>query len=137
MNELIRHLELIQSVISRMAQVSFLIKGWTVTLAVALLAVAANTGNGWFGLLALASVCMFWGLDAYYLRQERLFRALFDRVRLGPNGSSIPLFSMNTTTCQGEVSTWFRTLWVRVLSALHGVLLAIVVIAAVTIQLSS
>ncbi|MGX1266794.1 hypothetical protein RKD55_004738 [Rossellomorea marisflavi] len=40
MEEKMRHLELIQNVMSRMASNSFLLKGWTVTLVVGLLAFA-------------------------------------------------------------------------------------------------
>ena len=76
------YLELIQGVISRMAGNSFLLKGWSVTLAAALLAVAANEARARFSAVALLPAFAFWGLDAYYLRQERLFRCLFDHVRL-------------------------------------------------------
>ena len=137
MNETIKHLELIETVINRMTQASFIIKGWTITLAVALLAVAANTMNTWYGLLALASTCVFWGLDAYYLRQERLFRCLYDKVRHGPNESNIPAFSMDTTDCRGAVGSWFQTLWATTIVALHGVLLALVVMAVIVIKLSA
>ena len=76
MNDIIKHLELIQGVINRMAQVSFILKGWTVTLLVALFAVVANSTNWGLMLFSLTPICIFWGLDAYYLRQERLFRSL-------------------------------------------------------------
>lgn len=42
MEEKMRHLEMIQNVISRMASNSFLLKGWTVTLVVGLLAFATS-----------------------------------------------------------------------------------------------
>jgi len=135
MDETIKHLELIQGVINRMAQVSFILKGWTVTIAVALLATAANTESWWLGLLALFPACVFWGLDAYYLTQERLFRCLYDKVRLGSTESAIPLFSMDTAICQDSVDCWLKTLMAPTVVMLHGVIVALVIIVSMLIKL--
>lgn len=54
---------MIQGVINRMARNSFALKGWAVTL------------------VAYIPILVFWGLDAYYLLQEKLFRALFNKTR--------------------------------------------------------
>jgi len=51
------------------------------------------------------SSLLFWGLDAYYLRQERLFRCLYDKVCLAPDGVRIPTFSMDTAICEKEVGS--------------------------------
>lgn len=67
------HLEMIQGVIARIAGNSFLLKGWSVTIAAALFALAARDSNSQFACIALLPSIVFWGLDAYYLRQERLF----------------------------------------------------------------
>lgn len=77
----IKHLELTQEVIARMAGNSFLIKGWAVTIASALFGFASKEYRQTFATIALLPSLVFWGLDAYYLRQERLYRALYDRVR--------------------------------------------------------
>lgn len=89
----IEHLKMIQAVISRMAQNSFLIKGWTVTLIAALFALAAADSNPAMVVIALVPAVGFWLLDAYFLRQERLFRSLYDAVR---SGSGPTDFSMKT-----------------------------------------
>ena len=91
--ERIEHLKMIQAVITRMAQNSFLIKGWTVTLVAALFALAANDSNPALVVIALVPTVGFWLLDAFFLRQERLFRALYDSVR-GASGTVD--FSMKT-----------------------------------------
>ena len=111
MVETIEHLKLIQGVINRMAQVSFILKGWTVTIAIAGLGLAINIPNSWLGLLVLFPALVFWGLDAYYLRQERLFRCLYNKVCLDQDGVKIPFFSMDTAICEKEVGSWFKTLW--------------------------
>src|SRR5262245_52961229 len=64
-----------------MAQNSFQLKGWTVTLAAALMVFLKGEARpGWLFVPTLP-VIGFWLLDAWYLRRERLFRRLFDHVR--------------------------------------------------------
>ena len=81
--ELVKHLEFIQAIIARQASNAFLLKTWSVTLVAALFALAAKDVNASFAYLALVPVLMFWGLDAYYLWQEKRFRDLYNWVRLG------------------------------------------------------
>lgn len=81
MEEKIRYLEMIQGIINRMASNSFMLRGWAVTL-VSGVTVLAGEDTGWGYLLTiLLPVVVFWGLDAYYLRQERLYRSLYDKAR--------------------------------------------------------
>lgn len=80
MDKKVKHLELIQNVISRMAGNSFMMKGWATVLFAGVCALA-NEENGD---LILLGVCIpltcFWGLDAYYLSRERLYRDLYEEV---------------------------------------------------------
>ena len=90
----VRHLEMIQAVIRRMASNSFAIRRWSIST-VAVLVGAGIATNEWavaFG-AALPSI-LYWLLDAYYLRQERWFIALYDKVRMDPN--EVEPFSMET-----------------------------------------
>ena len=75
-----KHLELIQGVVNRLATASFQIKGWGVVLSSALFVLMKEQLGG-IAFVALVPVLIFWGLDGYFLRQERLFRALYDHVR--------------------------------------------------------
>ena len=75
-NDKIKHLEFIQSTITRMNQNSFQIKGWMITLVSALLALYASSENVIYILIAIAPAVVFWFLDAYYLQQERRFRGI-------------------------------------------------------------
>ncbi|MGV9391427.1 hypothetical protein ACWDQL_20160 [Streptomyces olivaceus] len=61
---------------------SFLIKGWSLTVIGALLAYAVGGEDGAVVLVSFIPVLAFWLLDAYFLYQERLFRRLYDRVRI-------------------------------------------------------
>lgn len=77
-----KHLEFIQNAINRMASNSFMLKTWTVLLISAMLAFFARFGEiGWYGIAVIAPLLAFWGLDGFFLSQERLFRSLYDRVR--------------------------------------------------------
>lgn len=72
-----KHLDLLQGAISRMASNSFLLKGWSVTLATALFGLSTKEAKPELALLALLPIMSFWGLDAYYLALERTFRQLY------------------------------------------------------------
>lgn len=78
----IRYLEMIQSVINRMASNSFLLKGWTVTLIVGLFVFAnkADQMDPKYVLLALIPALFFWLLDGFFIYQEWLFRKLYEHA---------------------------------------------------------
>lgn len=81
MDKKLKHLELVQGVINRMASNSFMLKGWAVTLVAGIFALAGKDTDKLYFLVSYVPVIVFWGLDAYYLLQERLYRSLYDRVR--------------------------------------------------------
>jgi hypothetical protein len=123
------HLELVQGIITRMATNSFLLKGWSITLVAALFALAEKDTNLNFAILALFPALSFWGLDAYYLRQERLFRKLYRAIcSTGGEGlQPIPPFSLDTINYQGSTASWFKTLWSPTIVMLHGAVIALVI----------
>jgi hypothetical protein len=88
----IKHMEMIQGVVSRLAGNSFLIKGWALTLTGAFLGFAVNKSSSGLAAAALIPIVLFWALDSYYLRVERLFRALFEEVRTSSAQSADPFF---------------------------------------------
>ncbi len=135
MDSKIKHLELIQSVINRMASNSFLLKGWSVILVAALIALSAKDADKTVVLIAYLPWIMFWTLDAYYLRQERLFRKLYERV-IGLKDEEIN-FSMDTTLYQGEVDSWFKTGWSVTLRIFHFTLFMAILIVTVILFFSS
>lgn len=80
LDEKIAHLTFVQGVINRMAANSFLVKGWTIALVAALLAIAAEKITFAYLLVVLVPVLLFWWLDTYYLVQEKLYRELYKDV---------------------------------------------------------
>lgn len=76
----IKHLEFIQNIIARHNANSFQIKGLTITIMSAILAVYASNNNINFFWIGNLPVLMLWFLDTYYLQQERKFRGLYNDV---------------------------------------------------------
>ena len=113
----LKHLEFILGVVNRVASCSFAIKGWSVVLASALFALAAKDASPVFIYLAYFPAIMFWVLDGYFLWQERLFRKLYDHVRL-LQPSQID-FSMDTSTVKHEVESWPEVVFSKTLLAFH------------------
>ena len=114
-----KHLEMIQAVISRMGQNSFAVKGWSITLVTAILVLAKEVSSWPVFPIALLPCITFWGLDAYYLRQERLFRALYDAVRENRHKSDFP-FSMNTSPYAQAVAQWIEVCFSKTIFGLYG-----------------
>ena len=102
-----KHLELIQGVINRQTGNASALKGWSVAVMGGLTGLMSSGGSGKLIAFALVPGVAFLILDAYYLRQERLFRALYDAVRLGD--PTIPPFSMDTTPVRSN--TELKTTW--------------------------
>lgn len=121
----IKHLEFIQGVINRLASDSFRMKGWSVVLVSALLVLLAREGRIEFVAIALVPVLAFWGLDGYFLQQERLYRALYDHVRTLENDSID--FSMNVGAFRKDPRrTWLCATSSRTVLFFHGTLIAAV-----------
>ena len=121
MDDKINHLNIIQSIVARMANNSFLLKGWAVTLASALFALSAKDSNPSFAFVAVVPVTILWMLDAYYLKQERVYRRLYDSVRRG----DVAGFSLDTTEASKAepriVPFWTPTLSVFYVSILASI----------------
>ena len=104
MDNKLKHLELIQHVINRLANSSFYLKGWTVIFVAAVLGFATKDSQPLYIGVAFIPTFSFWGLDGYYLNQERLFRRLYDAVRVMDNGEID--FAMSTTSFKQRGDWW-------------------------------
>jgi len=90
----IKYLEMIQSVINRMAANSFALKGWSVTL-ISGISMFSGQAKPWKLLFTVGISFCFWCVDAYYLKQERLYRLLYNRVVSGDKSID---FSLDTSS---------------------------------------
>lgn len=120
----LKHLEMLQEIITRMAANSFLVKGWSVTLLSAILVMAATDKVYAIGWVAVIPVAAFWALDGFFLGQERLFRKLYDRYRGQPQDTPTD-FSMDTSIVASEVGAWGKVMISKTLIIFHGGLAAV------------
>lgn len=122
----IKHLEFIQNVINRMANNSFLLKGWSVVLISALFALSAKDTNPFFIYLAYFPCAIFWSLDGYFLRQERMYRKLYDEVRAKKQEDIN--FDLNASKFSGAVESWSATCFSITLRMFHGSIFGVIVL---------
>lgn len=137
----IKHLEMLQAVIGRLGNDSFLVKGWAVTVAGVFFGFAVNKEDVGLAVASVLPTLLFWGLDTYFLRAERLFRALYDQVR--KRAAEVePFFMAATATSfvgalppgqQRDAGSWRKTLWSGTLLTFYGGLLLSALIVAVAV----
>lgn len=137
MENKIKHLEFIQTVITRMNQNSFQIKGWMITIVSALLALYASSGKQIYILVAIVPTVIFWFLDTYYLQQERKFRGVYNDVAgLSPEDSRVDVrdFEMPIQKYQCGTYCYFNVLISRTILPLYGVVIIGLVIAYIMLK---
>ena len=116
-----KHLDYIQAVVNRMAANSFLLKGWSVTLVAGLMALSFTANEKIaFVSISFLPVLVFWGLDGYYLWQERLFRSVYDHVRRLDEDEID--FAMTPAEFVGGRNTWLSATFSRTVAVFYGAL---------------
>ena len=109
--ERLKHLDMIQATIVRMAQNSFTLKGWAVTLCSALLAFNGRDVDASFALLAIFPAALFWCLDGFYLSLERKYRNKY-RAAADAIGSHMHLdLAGAPTDARWWMAVWSRSVW--------------------------
>lgn len=127
-----KHLEFIQAVITRMSSNLFMLKGWTVTLIVALFTFIAKGGNNTYILFSYFVLIIFWILDGYFLSKERCFRKLYNNVR--KKSEKEINFSMNYKRFEKGKNTWMRSIFSKTLIIFYGTLLFVTSIVALSLN---
>lgn len=128
---LVNEIKLIQDIIKRMASNSFMIKGWTLTLVVATLLLKGD--NDYRALIAFIPLLVFWFLDAYFLRQERLYRKLYSWVIKNRLNTDDHAFDMNAYRFNNEVQSIGRIMMSVTLAWFYGTIAAITIIYLIII----
>jgi len=93
----VKHLEMVQAVVARMANHGATLKNWCITVTAAACGFAITLQRPLVALLGLLPITIFALLDAQYLRAERRFRALFERLRCEDWGT-FPSFEISLNT---------------------------------------
>jgi len=135
------HLTFIQDTIKRMAGNSFLLKGWSITLIIAITSIAigldvdlldGKVTRLYFIGLAIFMVLIFWVLDAYYLSQERAYRGLFSKVK-NTEPEKID-YSMDARPFHDGNNSWISSMFSHVFLVFYGssLLLLLLVLGRMT-----
>jgi len=117
------HLKIIEDVITRMANNSFLIKGWTVSLISAILIFADLKNEPCFIWIVILPVIVFWILDASYLQLERKYRTLYKNVQQDflYDLNNVPLFEMNTKDI--KVDCIFKIMFSKTIMPIYTIII--------------
>lgn len=131
---LFKEIDVIQNIIKRMADNSFLIKGWTITLVVVSLLLKGHKNQV---LIAFIPLLIFWILDAYFLRQERLFRKLYGWVIINRLQTEEFMLDMDTERFKQKVDTYFKTMFSITIGLFYGSLFILLVIYSLLLLIIS
>jgi len=122
----LKHLEFIQNTITRMANNSFLLKGWTITVVGALIGLNKDGLDAKVIFIATFLTFMFWTLDAFFLKQERYFRTRYDEVS---SKEEVDIdFSMKLDTPLKSKDDWINVFFSVTLNIFYGVLIGAILL---------
>lgn len=116
-----KEIDLIQNCINRMAQNSFLLKGWTVSLVAVIIALAKDFDFTHLCLLLLLPVICFWYLDAFFLRTEKLYRKMYEWVINNRNNTDEFLYDLDPHRFKKEVSCELYIMFSKTLLVFYGI----------------
>ena len=133
----IKHLEMIEIIIERMAKNSFQLKAWAMALVTVVGALGTKESDKRFILLAFVPIIGFWLLDAFYVQQERRYRALYRSV-CEKNEEDID-FNLNTrditfTSDEEERIHFFNCLKSASVSLFYGVLTVTIILLVLILE---
>lgn len=121
--ELFKEIDLIQGCINRMANNSFLIKGWALGVFAGVTAFTKGENLNNIVLLLCTTVVpfiCFWVLDAYFLQIERKYRAMYtERLTKRKNNDSDELFDLNPS--KYKVGSILRIMFSQTLTIFYGI----------------
>jgi len=120
-NNKTKHLEFIQATISRMNTNSFLLKGWSTTILIALVVFSLKESDADYMAIVYTPTLIFWFLDGYFLSQERRYRELFESVRIKDEDTID--FSMKTKEFEQRKNHWISSTFSITLILFYGVLI--------------
>lgn len=127
-----KEIDLIQGVINRMANNSFLLKGWLITLIVGVLALTKDTiltnDITYLSIVLILPVIVFWYLDAFFLHKERCFRELYKWVIENRKESDDYLYSLDYKRFEDNVDGIVRIMFSSTLRIFYGVTILILLV---------
>jgi hypothetical protein len=119
-----KEIDLIQNVINRMANNSFLLKGWLISIIVAVLALTKDTlvteNLTYFSLILLLPLLSFWYLDSFFLHKEKCYRELYKWVIENRQNSNDNLYSLDCKRFEENVDGIIKIMFSKTLLPFYG-----------------
>lgn len=117
-----KEIDLIQNCINRMANNSFMLKGWSISLIAVVLALTNDRLNALFLLCSVfIPLLCFWYLDAFFLRTERMYRKMYEWVlKERKNGNFEFKYDLNPQRFEKDVDSILRTMISDTLLVFYG-----------------
>jgi hypothetical protein len=130
-----KEIDLIQTIITRMASNSFLLKGWVITLVVGVLALTKDTlitnNITYFSLILCLPLIVFWYLDAFFLHKEKCYRKLYEWVVSNRMQSNEFKYSLNYKRFENDVESIIKIMFSKTLFPFYGITTIILVVITI------
>lgn len=132
-----RYLEMLQGIISRMADRSFKCKEFCILIVSALLAVLATNIQSHFIVLYIGVIpcAVFWVLDSYYLTQERAFRNLY-KQKASYKEQDLAFEDCNFVIEKPCFGDYFKTFWSKTIWPLYLILFLALIGGAIVLTIN-
>lgn len=104
----IAHLNMIQGCVNRMASNSSMLKGLSVTILVAVFALIDETQWYLLTVISIIPFLMFSGLDAWYLRFERIYRNMYNKTLAVEDDAEITFDLTPSSDFQSEKTAYCK-----------------------------
>lgn len=129
----VKHLDMIQSVVSRLSSIQTTMKGWAITLMTGYITLTADKNIPLFiSIITILCVSLlFYLLDGAYLYKEKRFRDLYNEIRINPEKESN--FSMDTSSfnLSDKIKTYIKTLFSTFLLLFYSSLTIIFIVLTI------
>lgn len=109
----IAHLGFIQNIITRMSEKGSSIKTYAITIMAGALAVSDKIQTIPFIVFTITIILFLFYLNAYFYRQEKLFRELYQEVATTSNINFSNTFSLNTASYENRVHGIFKIVFTQ------------------------
>jgi hypothetical protein len=130
-----KEIDLIQALINRMAQNSFLLKGWAITIIVGVLALTKDTlvttDITYFSLVLLIPLVVFWYLDAFYLHKERCYIELYNWVIENRDTSEEFKYDLNYRRFEKDAGSIWKVMKSDTLLVFYGITAVILIVITI------
>lgn len=133
-----KEIDLIQGIIYRMANNSFMLKGWLISLIAVLLALSKDSllssDLKLISLILCFPTIIFWYLDAFFLHREKCYRVLYDWVIKNRMTSNENLYSLDFRPHQKKVKSVFRIMFSQTLFPFYGLTFLLLIILIIILK---